>query len=374
MPRIVAFDVETPNRRNNRICSIGITIIDNAEITESMYYLVNPECEFDDINISIHGIYPEDVADAPTFPAVWAEIGDLFRSNLVAAHNATFDLCVLKKVLAYYGIDETILYYICTKMIATKEDVRVENYKLPTLCDYYGISLNHHNAASDSDACAEILCNYIHSGVILDRHTKSYSLVPSGELTSSEKPRKLQYSSNTQSLLMLNGILEGITCDNVLTEAEVDYLNRWMLTNDSLKGNYPYDKIFSVLSDALEDGVLEKNELDTMLNLFQQVSDPVKDCGCNCDKLNLSGKSFCLSGEFDYGAKSSVSERLVTLGACIHETVTKKTDYLLVGGQGSSAWAAGNYGTKIKKALEIQGKGVEILIIREADFFSALEE
>lgn len=374
MSRIVAFDVETPNRRNDRICSIGITIVDDAEISESLYYLVNPECEFDDINISIHGIYPEDVADAPTFSDVWAEIGDLFRSNLVVAHNATFDLCVLKKVLAFYGINETILYYVCTKMIATKEGVGVENYKLPTLCDYYGIRLNHHNSASDSDACAEILCNYIRSGIVLDRHTKSYSLVNLDNPSNSEKHRKLQYSSNTQSLLLLNGILEGITCDNVLTEDEVNYLNRWMHTNDSLKGNYPYDKIFSVLSDALDDGVLEKSELDAMFKLFQQVADPVKDCSCNCDKLNLGEKSVCLSGEFDYGAKSNVSERLIALGACIHEAVTKKTDYLLVGGQGSSAWSAGNYGTKIKKALELQSKGVEIVIIREADFFSALEE
>lgn len=373
MPRIIAFDVETPNRRNDRICSIGITMIDDAEITETLYFLVNPECGFDDINIGIHGIYPGDVADAPTFPEIWPEISGLFRASLVAAHNANFDLCVLKKTLAYYEIHETILYYVCTKEIAHAERIEVENYKLPTLCNFYGISLNHHNAASDSEACASILCNYIMEGIDLNRYTKSYSLVCSDEPERGINPRKPQFSANTQSLLMLNGILEGITCDNVLTPEEINYLSRWMHANEALKGNYPYDKIFSILSDAMEDGVLEAHELAFMLEMFQQLADPVKDCGCSGEKLTLTGKTVCLSGEFDYGAKSSVSEKLVALGAYIHESVTKKTDYLLVGGQGSSAWAAGNYGTKIKKALELQGKGMEIVIIREADFFNALE-
>jgi len=66
---------------------------------------------------------------------------------------------------------------VCTRMIAAREGIPVENHRLPTLCNYYGISLNHHNAASDSDACAEILCNYIRAGIDLDRHTKSYTVI-----------------------------------------------------------------------------------------------------------------------------------------------------------------------------------------------------
>jgi hypothetical protein len=48
------------------------------------------------------------------------------------------------------------------------------------------------------------------------------------------------------------------------------------------------------------------------------------------------------------------------------------THYLIVGGQGSSMWCADNYGTKVKKALELQAKGVTIEIIRESDFYTAL--
>ncbi len=79
MERIVAFDVETPNTKNDRICAVGLTVIDDGSITDSQYYLVNPECSFDNTCVSIHGISPEDVADAPLFSEVWNIIGDIFR-------------------------------------------------------------------------------------------------------------------------------------------------------------------------------------------------------------------------------------------------------------------------------------------------------
>ena len=66
--RIIAFDVETPNRYGNSICSIGITVSGPGREPVSRQYLVNPEADFECINTRIHGIYPEDVVFSPTFP------------------------------------------------------------------------------------------------------------------------------------------------------------------------------------------------------------------------------------------------------------------------------------------------------------------
>lgn len=71
MARFVAFDVETPNRRNNRMSAIGVTVIEDGEITDSFYSLVNPETAFDAFNVRLTGISEETVWDAPTFPDVW---------------------------------------------------------------------------------------------------------------------------------------------------------------------------------------------------------------------------------------------------------------------------------------------------------------
>ena len=366
MGKVIAFDVETPNSHNDRICSIGLSLIDDGTIVWSQNYMVNPECSFDNCNIQIHGIRPQDVEHAPTFPLIWEDIGSLFRQNLVIAHNATFDLCVLKKTLSAYGLSESLVYYACTMQMAQSILPDLPNFRLPTLCDYYNIDLDHHDSGSDSFACAQIFCHMLDEGTCPEDFTKAYSLECSHP--ASAHSQSTHMAANTKSLLTLSGILSGITCDNVLVPSEVEYLQNWLDDNVELKGNYPYDKIYTTIANALADGILEQAELESMLRLFKQVSDPVNDCSCNCSSRDISGKTFCLSGEFDYGEKSAVEELLIQRGGIPQKNVTRKTDLLIVGGQGSSAWCAGNYGTKVKKALELQEKGISIQIIREHDF------
>ena len=75
--RMVAFDVETPNTRGDRICSAGLTVIENNRVIETREIRVNPETDFDWRCIRVHGIHPEDVEDEPAFPEVWDSIRDI---------------------------------------------------------------------------------------------------------------------------------------------------------------------------------------------------------------------------------------------------------------------------------------------------------
>lgn len=70
MNRFIVFDVETPNRYNNRISAIGITIVEDGAVVDEFYSLVNPETHFDDFNTQLTGIDEYMVADAPTFPVL----------------------------------------------------------------------------------------------------------------------------------------------------------------------------------------------------------------------------------------------------------------------------------------------------------------
>ena len=49
------------------------------------------------------------------------------------------------------------------------------SHKLNDLCDYYGICLAHHQADSDSRACANILLRYIGDGADVREHIRTYS-------------------------------------------------------------------------------------------------------------------------------------------------------------------------------------------------------
>lgn len=371
MNQIVVFDVETPNRYNNRICSMGITLIKDGNITDTFHFLINPEAEFDNTCISVHGIKPSDVVNAPIFPVIWDKISDLFRSSLIAAHNATFDLSVLRKTLLAYGINESIIYYVCTLQMANNIITNIDNYKLPTLASYAGFDLQHHNAQSDSNCCAELLRMFVNQGTNLDNYMRSFDLAE--EYTEKQTYRTKYLSTENQALKTLKDILAALTCDDVLLEKEVFFLQSWLDDNKELEGNYPYDKILATVSDVLADGILEKHELDCMLDLFIQITDPVGSLCNQCSSFDIEGKNIVLTGEFDRGDRKSLELELFSMGAICQKNVTMSTHFVIVGGQGSSMWSAGNYGNKVKKALELQAKGKTIEIFRELDFYVSLD-
>ena len=175
MSRFIIFDVETPNYRCNRMSAIGITVLEDGVITNEFSSLINPETDFDAFNIHLTGIDEELVRDAPTFPELRPQIEPLMSSGLLVAHNAVFDLGVLKKCLDYYEIDwKPYARYLCTVQMG-RRILPGMSHKLNTLCDYYGIALNHHQAESDSHACAEILLRYLESGADVRQHIRTYS-------------------------------------------------------------------------------------------------------------------------------------------------------------------------------------------------------
>ena len=175
--RYVAFDVETPNSRNDRMSAIGVTVIENGEIAEEFYTLVNPETHFDSFNIQLTGITPAAVETEPTFPEVWEKLAPMFSNAVLVAHNATFDLGVLAKCLRAYDIPwQTRVKYACTVRMSRQIHPEMENHRLNTMCECLGIELDHHHAGSDSHACGEILRRYLDEGIEIDRFIRTYDL------------------------------------------------------------------------------------------------------------------------------------------------------------------------------------------------------
>lgn len=154
-----AIDVETPNRYSRSICSIGLVHIGEASEPVRLHYLVNPEDDFDGINISIHGIRPEDVENEPTLEAIWPEIEPYFSNGLLLAHNALFDLPVMRRALERHGIYAEGWRYLCTLEKARRHIPKYAfgSHRLDALCEGLGIALDcHHNALCDALACANL--------------------------------------------------------------------------------------------------------------------------------------------------------------------------------------------------------------------------
>lgn len=153
----VAIDFETANEARTSACSIGVAWIENGRVTATEEHLIRPrELRFNSFNSAIHGIRAEDVTGAPEFPEVWAALRERVQGRLILAHNAAFDLSVLRHTLTDYGLDWPACDYLCTVVLARRAWPTLSGHRLNHLADFLGIALDHHRAGSDAEACGRI--------------------------------------------------------------------------------------------------------------------------------------------------------------------------------------------------------------------------
>lgn len=81
----------------------------------------------------------------------------------LAAHNAGFDRTVLFSTLLHFGIRPPETPFINTLPIARKV-LGIKSAPLDKVAKLLDVELNHHEAASDSKACAEIIVYALSNG------------------------------------------------------------------------------------------------------------------------------------------------------------------------------------------------------------------
>lgn len=150
MHYFTAIDFETAQHARNSICQVGLVRVENGKITKEISLLVQPpDNYYFESFTEVHGIKPEDTADAPTFDKIWPQIEVYIKNQIVVAHNGfSFDFDVLKQTLNHYGLQMPVYEKQCT--------YKIFRDKLSSLCEKYKIPLNHHDALSDAKACAEL--------------------------------------------------------------------------------------------------------------------------------------------------------------------------------------------------------------------------
>ena len=154
---VVALDFETANEGRASACAAGLAWIDGRRLERVEEWLIRPsEMRFSGMNIAIHGIHPEHVAGKPEFPDFWGQTLAGHEDLFILAHNASFDMSVLRASLTLYGLPWPCLSYLCTVTVARTLWPDMDNHKLPTVSEHLGIDLEHHRAGSDAEACALI--------------------------------------------------------------------------------------------------------------------------------------------------------------------------------------------------------------------------
>ena len=155
-----AIDFETANSSSASACAVGLVRVRDGEVVAQTGWLIRPPAGHDrffDVNIGIHGIRPEDVQYAKTWSEQLDELTAFAGVDVLVAHNAGFDMGVLRRACEASGDACPPYRYLCSLQLARRA-YQLPSYRLPLAAAAAGFTgFAHHEATADALACAHIV-------------------------------------------------------------------------------------------------------------------------------------------------------------------------------------------------------------------------
>ncbi len=160
---LIAVDLETTGLSPlvDKVIEIAAVKISKDGAVSTYHQLINPLIDIPEFTIQFHGLKNEDLAQSPTIKKPLKLFWEFCERLPVVGHNSIFDLGYLIKASHDFQLEFPPLdtFDTCKYARAILKPLQTppENYKLGTLCEYFGFSLRHHIAMDDAFACLKIL-------------------------------------------------------------------------------------------------------------------------------------------------------------------------------------------------------------------------
>ena len=306
----VAIDFETAAGDRSSACAVGLAIVKAGRIEETFSSFIRPrDLDFNPRNIALHGITPEMVVDAPTFAELWPQLEKQIGNSPLVAHNASFDMSVIRASADAYDMGWPSLQCACTMKMAQQLLPGLKNYKLITLTNLFGIAVDHHDPASDAQACAEVALR----------------------------------------LGRMSG--KGILCYVDDVPRETAYV--------------PGSEAFAVSVSLSIDELREAHQEDRRVDVDIVGAAPADG--------RFEGCRFVFTGTMELLSRSEAKDMVKAQGAEVSSSISRKVDYLVVGNGVKEAYRKTRRTTgKLARAVELQAEGCEIHIVDETEFLNIL--
>jgi len=154
----VALDVETANADMSSICQIGLVRFKERVVVDTWKTFVDPQDDFDPVNISIHHITEDTVRGAPTFPSIAGQLGGYLADTTVVCHTH-FDRVALEQCFWKYRLEMANWIWLDSARVVrrTWEQFAWRGYGLGSVCGFLGLQFAFHDALEDAKAAGFIL-------------------------------------------------------------------------------------------------------------------------------------------------------------------------------------------------------------------------
>jgi DNA polymerase-3 subunit epsilon len=312
----VVIDFETANRARSSACEIGLVKVLDGRITETFSSLIKPHKEynqFEAMNVMIHGINANDVKNSPEIKEIWQQVTNFIGKSPLIAHNAAFDMGVLRATADLYSLELPEVDVYCT-LVLSRKILSLVSYSLPWVAEDLGIAFDHsHRAVEDALGTAEV-------AIALLRKADSDSL----------------YSLAEQMRVAPGRIGPG------------SYSSTHSLRNSQ--------KTFST-----------KAEMDAYIAGLSSEDILLDD--------DFIGKEVIFTGKLMSMTREEAQKLVIRAGGTSGPGVTKNTSMLVFGQQDANQLSPGaELSSKFQKALKLLNSGQQIEVVDEQTFLQLLEE
>lgn len=185
-----------------------------------------------------------------------------------------------------------------------------------------------------------------------------------------------------QGLAEMVGVIRGVIADGVVSPDEANRLAEWTRENPQVAARWPANMLARRLENIVRDGRVdarERNHLEAVLGHLAEnpgraglalatdlpVDDPLPP-------VTFEARSFVFAGEMAYGPTRACEREVVELGGACERTVSRRTDYLVLGALSAADWTQSGFGPQVDDVVQLRGRGAQIAIISEEHWANAL--
>ncbi|RYC14772.1 exonuclease domain-containing protein [Nocardioides zhouii] len=155
-----ALDFETANAYRGSPCAVGLVRVRDGEAVDERRWLIRPPEQvnyFDAFNTALHGIDASMVRHAPRWNDILPAIVDYIGDDVVVAHNAGFDIGVIRYACAVDNIEWPEMRFLCS-MVMARRALSLPSYRLPYVVESLGSQMgDHHDPLADAHGVVSVV-------------------------------------------------------------------------------------------------------------------------------------------------------------------------------------------------------------------------
>ncbi|HSG08743.1 MAG TPA: BRCT domain-containing protein [Longimicrobiales bacterium] len=194
--------------------------------------------------------------------------------------------------------------------------------------------------------------------------------------------RAKQESRITQGLAEMVGVVRGVIADGVVSVDEATQLVRWTRDNPEVAQRWPANMLSRRLELIVRDGRVDARERKHLKAILDQFAE--NPSGMNFSLATdlpidqpepavvFEGRTFVFAGDMAYGPHRACEREVVELGGACERSVTRRTDYLVIGTMAAGDWSQEGFGAQVNDVGQLRARGAAIAIVSEEHWVAAL--